>query len=206
MKIWLLLFGVLANMPPDQIGMLPSFRTMQHNHLDIYNGGVLNEYSRYGAYREAYNGATVQLTNNTERHTLDTVEHLLKEISISAIAPAGFQKGTWGWGFQMRTSIALTQVTAGVYRNGLLLSSFNETNIAYQAKTYNWPSVTLYAGDKLQIWGYSSDGVAECYVRNMYFQFGWRIAYFGDGTKNLLTAPLAVTDADNPFTSTNTDP
>ncbi len=190
----------------QQAGVQAAYQLGIHNHLNDSLGGLLNAYSRFGAYREALStAATISLDNDGAKTNVGAgVYTLLKETRILTITD-NFQKGSFLISFQMKTNTAPNAVQAKVYINDLPVSiEFSDVTGGYVLKSHTLAG-TLYPGDKVQVWvkDVLSAGVS---VINLRISFGWRIAGFGDGTSRVLTVPLAVTDADNPFTTVNTDP
>lgn len=194
----------------DQVGCQSGSKLSLHSHLNISQGGILNAYSRDGAYRETWSGAAaVTISNDAARVMTGTIGwERIKRIIVNTIGIDGFQKGSMTMRFDMQTNTAPNAVSAQICinHNGVETWSivFTDATGGYVQKTHVFTG-TLYEGDEVQIWvdDNGGDGVS---IRNFRLSFGWRIPYFGDGTENVLTTPLPLNDTDNPFTTTNSDP
>ena len=175
-----------------QIGIYSAYQLGLHNHLNNTQGGILNDYSRYGAYRRPYRtGAlAVHCDNDAEVFTGNAIYTLLKEILVNTD-----QVGEYRISWQQRSSVFGQDSRTRFYVNGVAVSAeMTEGTNVYQTETHNY-DVDLAAGDLLQIYG-KRVGACDCYVRNFRIYYDWRIAYFGDGTVLNLTTPLPLSDAD----------
>jgi len=184
----------------DQVGIYPTFQLGIHDHLDDDRGGILNAYSRDGAFRKPYRtGALAVFSNNpTERSTVELAYIKLKEIKINAAQP-----GRYVISWQFRGSTGVDFVYSRFYRNGVAVSTERSTlNTAYVTETHNY-DVDLPANVLLQIYGYADAGTLR--VRNFGLKYDWGLYQFGDGGRaNLVTLlPLSSVDL---LDFTNQDP
>ena len=174
-----------------QVGIISAYQLGIHNHLNNDNGGVLNEYSRFGAFRETYRtGAlAVHVASDAEVHTPSAATVLLKQITINAA-----QKGEFRIQWESKSTVLGQGITTAFFVNGVAVSPDDSHDSAiYQTVQYDY-DVDLAAGDLLQIWG-SRDGACEVYVRNFRVYYDWCIKYFHDGTNGrVLATPLPLTD------------
>lgn len=174
-----------------QVGIYSAYQLGLHNHLDNNNGGILNDYSRFGAFRESYRtGAlAVHADNDAEVHEPDHgIYWLTKQFTVNTA-----QRGEWVISFEMHNDDNMTNVNARFYVNGAAVGAVksNATN-AYQTKTDNY-DVDLAAGDLLQIW--TNGNGDSVYIRNFRIYYDWAIKYFHDGTNGrVLVTPLTLTD------------
>jgi len=184
----------------DQRGIYPTFQLGIHDHLDDDRGGILNAYSRDGAFRKPYRtGAlAIQCANNAERTTAIPGYSLLKETRINAAQP-----GRYRIFWRMKNADGATTVNARFRVNGVNVSVVQSTASAvYVNKTHNY-DVDLAAGDLLQIWG---DPVTdEIFIDQFRIYYDWGLYQFGDGGRaNLVTLlPLSSVDL---LDFTNQDP
>ena len=186
------------------VGIVSAQLTMQHSHLNASQGGVLNAYSRFGAYRAAVAGATISLANANEKIRTGPGYALLKETTIADVTD-GFQAGVFSIQFELKTGTNPNQVNAKVYINDIVKSGIlSDVTGVYANKIYTFTG-TLYKGDRVQVYADDPASVGA-YIRNFNIKFGWAIPYFGDGTTRTLTTALTLADSDNPFTIVVTDP
>ena len=174
----------------EQVGCQSGTRTSIHNHLNISQGGVLNDYSRYGAYRQIYRGALARaLSNAADKTTTSPVWTLLKQITINQN-----QKGQCQISYDAFSAVGAVAVDSRVYVNGVAVGPINS---CINPTTFDFDyDVDLVDGDMIQIWGKRNGAGDTIHVENMFIRYDWNIAYFGDGTSRVLTAPLALTDVD----------
>ena len=177
-----------------QVGVYSAYQLGLHNHLDDNNGGLLNDYSRYGAYREAYAaGTAITFPNDAEVTVINPAYDLIKEIRVNKAI-----LGTFYISWRMRNSDGVTSVRSKFYVNGVAKSPEKATTSnVYAGQNYTY-SVDLAAGDLLQIYGYSVAGADAIFIDQFRIRFGYQILYFGDGTKFNLTSALALSDTDAP--------
>lgn len=173
-----------------QRGIYSAYQLGLHNHLDNNNGGILNEYSRFGAFREAYRtGAlAVHVDNDGAQSDVGIIYSLLKQFTVVTA-----QRGEFRISWEMRNADNATNVETKFYVNNVAVSAAqnNATNV-YAAKTYNY-DVDLAVGDLLQIWGNANGD--EVFARNFRVYYDWAIKYFWDGTDGrVLATPLVLTD------------
>lgn len=192
-----------------QVGIQSGAATQPHDHSTLAKGGTLNPYSLYGAYREANSGAaTVSLANNTERiKTAPTSgAEIVKRTRLTAIT-GGFQQGSFTIRYDYHNTLGVGfPIDMWVQKNGVTsLDFFSNDNVGYSTRTFTYTG-TFNAGDYVTVEFSIADAGNDGYCRNFQINFGWRIRYFGDGTTRILTAPLALSDTDNPFTYSADDP
>jgi hypothetical protein len=174
-----------------QVGIYSAYQLGLHNHLNDDQGGVLNEYSRFGAFREAYRtGALlVHVDNDAEQSEADHgVYWLTKQFTVNTA-----QRGEWRIYFEMANADNMTNVFARFYVNGVAVGAVQARNLnTYAPKTDNY-DVDLAAGDLLQI--YTLGNGDSVFVRNFRIYYDWAIKYFHDGTNGrVLTTPLVLAD------------
>lgn len=185
---------------------------MPHSHISVAQGGILNAYSRYGAYREAYSGAaTVSLANDTERIKAAPTSgaEIVKRTRISAIVNDQ-QQGSFTFRYDYHNTLGVgfpIDMWIERWRAGspTTIDFFSNDNAGYSTRSVTW-SGTILPGDYFTVAFSIADAGNDGYCRNFRINFGWRISYFGDGTSRVLTAPLALSDTDNPFTYNADDP
>ena len=176
-----------------QTGILSTFQMGLHNHLDADNGGILTEYSRYGAYRRPSRAGAcaVSVPNDAEVSNPDGVWTLLKQFTVNEVL-----EGTFRIYWEAKNTDNVTVVNTRFYVNGVAVSGIvNDNSNVYSFATYNY-DVDLAEGDLLQIWGNSNADVV--WVRNFRVEYDWTLPAFGDPAlaRNVLAAALALTDAD----------
>ena len=179
---------------------------MMHNHINDSQGGILNAYSRDGAYRKMISSSsTVSITDAAEKHSNAPAYTKIKEIKISDLTD-GFQAGEFTASYDLKNIVAGKTAYAKLYINGFAVGSeMTEAGNAYVNQSEAITGVTLKKNDLLQIY-VKSQATGTAYVENFIISFGWQIAYFGTGTVKKLSVPLALSDTDNPFTTVNQDP
>jgi hypothetical protein len=175
-----------------QVGVYSASLLMQHDHLNASMGGILNAYSRYGAYRRPFNTGALAISCDNDAQVTDNIgadPQLMKEIRINA-AQAGNFRISW----RMCNVDNVSNVDAWFYVNGIVVSPIKSTTSnAWQTKTHDY-NVNLALGDLLQIWG--DRGLDSLNVDRFRIYYAWRIEYFGDGTVNNLITALPLSDAD----------
>ena len=180
-----------------QVGIYSAYQLGMHNHLNNDNGGILVDYSRFGAFRAPSRlAATLNHTYATMRQTGELVYTLLKQIEVTYLYNYG---GTCQIRWQMSTNSAGDDVGSAFFVNDVQVGVDEITNlVAYQNYTHNY-DVGLNSGDRLQIWGMRIGGGAavRCRVQNFAIYYDWRIYHFGDGTSHVCTTPIALSDADD---------
>lgn len=180
-----------------QVGIYSAYQLGLHSHLDNNNGGILNAYSRHGAYRVPYRAGALALHVDNDAEVFIAgagVYTLLKQFTVGTVYGVATALAGVRFTWEMKNFDNLTNVAARVYINGVAVGAVqnNNTNV-YVAKLTNYDAV-LAVGDLLQIWG--NDVGDSCYIRNFRVYYDWCIAYFGDGTYNRLTTTLPLIDAD----------
>jgi len=175
-----------------QVGCLSAFQLGIHDHLSDERGGILNAYSRDGAYRTPYRTGALALGcgNPTERDSDAAAYALIKETVINVM-----QEGRYRIAWQYRSTTGVDFVYTKVYVNGVAFGGEKSTlAIAYQDATQNY-DVDLAAGDRIQIWGHA-DNPTHLRVRNFSVLYDWGLSQFGDGTRNNLVTRLPLSDVD----------
>ena len=176
-----------------QVGIYSAYQLGLHNHLDDNNGGILNDYSRYGAYRRPYRTGALALNfpNDAVRSTVEAAFVLVKETRVNVA-----QLGQVQIGFEMKGTDGITNAHGRLYVNGVAVGADHGSNSAvYVAYTDNY-DVGFTAGDLIQIYAYSEGGADTTSIRNFRIRYDWHLPGFGDGTVNNLAAALALTDVD----------
>jgi len=199
---------------PNQVGCLPFFPVMPHNHSSPGMGGQLDETS-WGSgllvtkfyFRASDN---LQVSNDNETYTNDPSGLLLKEITISSLRESNYihfpTTDIFRIKFDMRTTNALYQAMVGVYKNKTLVGTLQTTySTSYITISQDVDLGQLAVGDKIQIWGLIADPSAYCYIRNFRLYFATALVFF---TKvpfsqiEFLRPQLSTTY--NPFVFSNT--
>jgi len=99
----------------------------------------------------------VLVSFTVERSTTSTTA--TKLISVKILHP-----GHYNACFELRTDNSNYGVYARIYRNGAALGTQRSTtSVTYVSFCENLP---FSAGDTLEIWGWTSNAAAACYVRN----------------------------------------
>jgi len=179
-----------------QIGIYSVALLMQHNHLNDTMGGVLNDYSRYGAYRRAYRtGALACTVTNNAVKTQDTDLGflLMKEILVNTAQAGAF---LFRWDMNSVDNATMCHTFVGV--NGVMLGAFVDRNVVGYLTTSRNYDLGLAVGDRIQIWGSTDDdtGGHAVGIRNFSINWDWRVEHFGDGTSRVLTTALPLSDVD----------
>ena len=174
-----------------QVGVYSAYQLGIHNHLNNDNGGILNDYSRFGAYREAYRtGAlAVHVDNDAEVNSLIGVYTLLKQFTVNE-----GQRGEFRLSWEMKNTDNLTAVHVRVAINDVDIPASDQTENTnvYQSKIYGY-DVDLNTGDRVQLLGNANGD--EVWIRSFRIYYDWSIKYFHDGTNGrVLVTPLALTD------------
>jgi hypothetical protein len=176
-----------------QVGVYSASLLMEHNHLNASMGGILNDYSRYGAYREAYRtGAlNVEAVSLINKDSTSLVEVLIKEIKINK----GY-KGQWRIEWDFFSTLGVSDVHSRLMLNGVPLSpDYFTTSSVPVTKTYDH-DLAFNAGDLLQVWGYREGGGDRVNIEGFKIRYNWGIKYFGDGTVMNLASMLPLSDID----------
>jgi len=175
-----------------QVGIPSSAFLRIHNHLNDDQGGVLNEYSRFGAFREAYRtGAlAVHVDNDPERSVAGMAGYvLLKQFTVNVA-----QRGEYRISWEMRNADDATPVHVRVAINGVDIPASDQVTALniYVGKIYNY-DVDLAEGDLVQLFGDPQGD--EVFVQSFRLYYDWCVKYFHDGTNGrVLVAPLALSD------------
>jgi hypothetical protein len=155
-------------------------------------GGVLNAYSRYGAYRRPYRTGALVLScaNDAEVSLTGVGVYTLMKQTLINVA----QEGNYHIDWEMRNSDNVSNVATKFYVNGVAVSAAQTRNSnVYGPKEHHY-DINLAAGDLLEIWG---DPLGDTvWVRNFRIRYDWQIEYFGDGTSRILVTSLPLSDAD----------
>jgi len=199
---------------PNQVGCLPFFPVMPHNHSSPGQGGQLNETSWASSlkyvYFYCYAVDTLQFANDTEKSTNDTSGILLKEITLTSFSDNTLYyfpgSNILRIKFDLKTSNPSYQATAGVYLNGSLKGSLQtSTSTTYITKSQDIDLGYININDKIQIWGLIADPSAYCYIQNFRLYFSTIIYFF----KNVSFISLpqvkpAYNGSYNPYVFSNT--
>lgn len=175
-----------------QVGCLSAFQLGIHDHLSDERGGILNAYSRYGAYRRPYRTGALVLScdNDTERQTFSLIPVLLKETRINVAQP-GRYRVRW----EMKNDLGVINVSSRFYVNGAIVGALNTNGTDVWTEYFHNYDVDLAAGDLLQVWGFTANIGDRCWVRDFHIHFDWGLPGFGDGTLNNLVTGLPLSDA-----------
>src|SRR4030042_3075463 len=112
-----------------QRGVYSASLLMLHNHLNDNLGGILNAYSRDGAYRTPYRTGALAIGcgNPAERDSDAAVYTLIKETIINVA-----QEGRYQISWQYRSTTGVDFVYTKVYVNGVAFGAEKSTlAIAY---------------------------------------------------------------------------
>jgi hypothetical protein len=176
-----------------QVGVYSASMLSIHNHLNDSMGGTLNDYSRYGAYREAYRTGPLNVSASSliPKHSGSLVEVLIKQIRINKA-----YRGSWHIVWDFFATIGASDVHSRLMLNGVALSpDYNTTSLLPVTKTYGH-DVDLAVDDLIQIFGYKEGVGDNVNIENFQVQYDWGIKYFGDGTVMNLTTMLPLSDND----------
>lgn len=176
-----------------QVGIYSAYQLGLHNHLNATQGGILNDYSRHGAYRipQRTGGLAIHTAAPGETFTGLNVMTLLKELRIDETRPGRVQVNYDYWSLLGGAN----NVNARFYVNGVAVGAL-QTGPGPTTVTENY-DVGFTNGDLLQIWGRRIAAGDECHIDNFYIAYDWHLLYFGDGTINNLVTTLPLTDADD---------
>ena len=177
----------------SQIGIYSASLLAMHNHLNDSQGGVLNDYSRYGAYREAYRtGAlAIAVSSLINKDSASLTEVLIKQIRINKA-----YRGKWRIQWDFYSLAGASDVHSRLYLNGSPLSADQvTTSIIPVTVTYNH-DVNFAKDDLVQIYGYREGVGDRVNVEGFQIKYDWGIKYFGDGTIMNLTSMLPLSDTD----------
>ncbi len=175
----------------SQVGIYSAYQLGLHNHLNNSQGGVLNDYSRFGAFREAYRTGplAVHVDNDAEVQSAAAIYTLLKQFTVVTA-----QKGEYRIAWQSASTVGGQNISTRFYVNGAAVGAADTHNSAiYQDVTEDY-DIDLAAGDLIQVYG-RRVGACEVKVRNFRIYYDWAVKYFHDGTNGrVLTTPLALAD------------
>ena len=175
-----------------QVGIYSAYQLGIHNHLDNQNGGVLNEYSRDGAYREATNTDTLYIhaINDTAVENCHVNWHVMKQFIVNAS-----QRGKYQITWESRSLYFGEDVRSQIYINDAPFGApFTHSSNAYQLHSVDY-DFDLVEGDLIQIYGAPLTHDNCLYVRHFRIAYNWSIVYFGNREKTLKT-PLELTEDD----------
>lgn len=175
----------------EQIGVQSGARVGIHNHLNISQGGILNEYSRDGAFMETYRtgGLAVHVDNDDEVISGIDALVLVKQFTVDTA-----QRGEFRFTWQSRTSLLGEPVNSVLYVNGVAVGADNiHANDVYQNHLHNY-DLDLAVGDRIQIYALATMG-HQVRIQNFRIYYDWAVKYFGDSGK-VLVAPLLLTNND----------
>ena len=182
-----------------QVGIYSAYQLGLHNHLNNENGGILHDYSRYGAFRTCDNSGalSIQVGSDAEVGGNNFATQLVKEILINED-----YRGTFRIRWDHRSTAGVPEDIQTAFRiNGVLIwTAPDYDGVGYETVNYDHDDgaggpVDLQAGDRLQIYA-RRVGATEYRVRNFRIYYDWAIAGFGDPALNInrLLAALALTD------------
>ena len=175
----------------EQVGVQSGARIGLHSHLNISQGGILNEYSRHGAYKRFYRtgAGIIHTSGGVPNFNASAVMTLIKSLRIDETRPGqcliNYTYASGGTGFNA--------VDARFYVNGIPVGVLQSGMGAVVQENYD---VGFTNGDLVQIWGRRITAGDQCDITNFYIEYDWRIPGFGDGTFNNLNTALPVSDID----------
>jgi hypothetical protein len=186
---------------PDQVGCLPFFPVMPHNHSSPGQGGQLDETS-WGSrlkqtYFYLYASDTLQQSNDSLKINTGLTNVLLKEITIISIYDYFIHYPGDDYirvKYDLATNNASYTAYANIYKNGNAIGtqqSTTSTDPSFVTFSQDISFGQLQAGDKIQIWGHSSNASGAVEVQNfrLYFMpayyFFANINFKYDNPKNL---------------------
>jgi hypothetical protein len=203
---------------PDQVGCLPFFPVMPHNHSSPGQGGQLDETS-WGirlkqTYINLYAADYLQQSNDTLKTNTGLTNTLLKEITVSSFTNYFIHAPTSSViriKFDLATNNASYTAYANIYKNGTTIGTPQSTNSAdpsFVTFSQDIDVGQLQIGDKIQLWGHSNNasGIVEVQNFRLYFaSYYYFFAYIGFKYDNNLyyLRPLK-TDALPPISFSNT--
>ena len=181
----------------EQVGVQSGARIGLHSHLNISQGGILNEYSRYGAYKRFYRtgAGIIHTSGGAQNATNLNVMTLIKSLRIDETRPGQtllrytYESALGG--------IDHVDAQAFIYRAGAIFWTGGGPNHGAGPTiiTENYDNGFI-DGDLIQVWGRIYTGGDDCIITNFELEYDWRIPGFGDGTFNNLNTALPVSDID----------
>ena len=176
-----------------QVGIYSASLLGMHNHLNDSQGGLLNEYSRDGAYRTPYRTGALAVSTQSPLEKISTslVWAKIKQIRVNKAYPGQF---VMSW--TMRNLLGAHDVHSRFYVNDAPIGADEADDSAIPVTKIHNYDVALAAGDLLQIWGYRADVGDEVAIEMFEIKYDWGIKYFGDGTRNNLATILLLVDTD----------
>jgi len=203
---------------PNQVGCLPFFPVMPHNHSSPGQGGQLDETSWGNRLKEMYfyirAVEALRHTNDSEKYTIEDSPYLLKEIQITGFVNNNRYFYLPGYSanirikFDIRTSNGAYTASAGVYLNNTLKGTIQTTNsTTYITTTQDLDLGQITVGDKIQLKGAISNLLAYCYIRNFRLYFQTDFLYFKNivfDTGSHWVRPSSIGLNYSPFIFTNT--
>jgi hypothetical protein len=174
---------------PDQVGCLPFFPVMPHNHSSPGQGGQLDEMSWGRRLTEIYYALTpntnfLGIYSDTEKYTNDTSGAVLKEIKINSLNTPNLihhpiLQDNLRFSFDIMTSNNSYQATAGIYINNTLVGTLQTTtSTSYTTKIQDLNIDILKPNDVIQLIGLIADPSARCYIRNFRLYFATTFYFF----------------------------
>jgi len=176
-----------------QIGIYSVALLMQHDHLNTTMGGILNSYSRDGAFRSFYRTGPghVVTPGSAAASTTNAALTLLMEIRIDETRLGQCIISYTYWS----TLGGANHVDARLYLNGAVLGPLSHgagpTIVAHNH------DLGFTAGDLVQIWGNRIIGGDTCNIDTFTLTYDWELVQFGSSaTRNQLATHLPLDDHD----------
>jgi hypothetical protein len=204
---------------PDQVGCLPFFPVMPHNHSSPGQGGQLDETSWGARLYETYyylvsDTSALEISADNEKYTNDQGGIVVKEIVLGSLKSSNLvhrddTNDNIYVTFDIHTTNATYQVSAGIYLNNSLLGSIQTTtSTSYTTKAQTLSNIGyLKPNDIIQLKALSSDPSTYCYIRNfriyflISFYFFKNVAFYDTA---VLNRPFITNLPRNPFNYTIT--
>jgi hypothetical protein len=166
---------------PDQVGCLPFFPVMPHNHSSPGQGGQLDETSWGSRLKQTYFYIAAadyfQQSNDTLKTNTGLTNVLLKEITISSFLDYFLHAPTLSTirvKYDLATNNASYTAYANVYLNGTAIGTQQSTtsadpNFVTFSQDINFGQLNV--GDKIQLYGHSNNasGIVEVQNFRLYF-------------------------------------
>jgi hypothetical protein len=203
---------------PDQVGCLPFFPVMPHNHSSPGQGGQLDETS-WGSrlktcYISLYAYDYLQQSNDALKTNTGTTNVLLKEITITSFlqyfSHAPVQDSIIRVKYDLATNNASYTAYANIYKNGTAIGTQQSTTNAdpnFVTFSQDIDFGILQVGDKIQIYGHSNNasGIVEVQNFRLYFScYYYFFAYINFRYDNYFWIKPYVWVISPPITFSNT--
>jgi hypothetical protein len=171
---------------PDQVGCLPFFPVMPHNHSSPGQGGQLDETSWGSRLKQTrfylFASDTLQQSNDSVKINTGLTYVLLKEITIISCYDYFIHDAVGDYirvKYDLATNNASYTAYANIYKNGIAIGTLQSTTSAdpaFVTFSQDIPFGQLQTGDKIQIWGHSNNASGNVEVQN--FRLYFSVVYY----------------------------